>query len=192
MNKCLRVSMLALSIGLATIAGAWAGSAEEHSQHQAMPTGQVAAAKSGHMEKMETRMAKMEVALDRLTRKMGEVKESLARAQQAKGEERTRLLMSHGQGLREVLQGLRELTQKMMNLEKKKEMMGDSMSHGAAQAGKPSGGHDSHGADTTGQGGMGGMDMQEHHAVMEKRLALLFDLMEQMLDHGLVASSPVK
>lgn len=199
MNTGNTFTLAALAALLTLSASAWAAEGTEHTQHHPAPAASAAPPAGGGsmMDKMESRMAKAGVAIDHLSKKMAAVKGTLERARQASGEERGKLLTQHGQGLQEVLTGLRELTLKMMSKEKMAEMMGGMAppSEGNAAAQGPTG-HEGHGGSgggqggatgaggMMGQGGMAGMDMEGHRETMEKRLILLFDLMEQMMAHG--------
>lgn len=205
------LAMATLSTLLAVASHSWAAQEADHSQHHPAPAAsEAASAAPSHADKMETKMAKAELAVDRLTQKMAKVKETLDKARQATGDERNTLLNQHGEGLAEVLQGLREATLKMMSKEKMADMMGGGkapggepsdkqaqggmmgkggmMGGGKAPGGEPSDKQAQGGMMGKGGGMMAGMEMEEHHRLMEKRLILLFDLMEQMLEHGKVAS----
>lgn len=207
-----RIAILALSLLIAAPVLAEEPAPADHAQHHPAAAAEPAAADPSPMEK---RMAKMDLRMERalgevnrLTKRMEEVKATLAQARQAATpEERAKLMTAHGEGLQAVLKGLREVTLGMMSKDKMAGMMGGDKKGGEGQGGmmgdKKGGmmmgqsdkkGGEGPGGMMMGQGDkkggegpggmMGEMDMAGHHELMEKRLILLFDLMEQMMAHG--------
>lgn len=166
--------------------------AEEKSDHQGHHPSQVEAEKAtpapsetttkSHKEQMEGKMAKMSVRMNKMKQelaqaeeKMNALKTMMEKAQQTPNEkERHQLLAEHGTGLREMIAGFRAQAEKMMSMMASKTNPEGMKDHGKMAEGAQ----------------MGGMmedemmsDMATRHELMEKRMLLLFDLLDQMMAH---------
>ncbi|MBF0439370.1 MAG: hypothetical protein HQL93_09640 [Magnetococcales bacterium] len=179
MNIRLSRSVLALSLFLSAAPSAWAAGEVDHSQHQ-----QPAASEASHADKMEGKMAKMSVRMEKMQmeiaqaqKKMSDLHTLLEKIQQTQpGMERTNMLAEHGSGLRGFMTSLRDQIKAMMAQMEQKHKKG--MDHGGGGSAKKD--H---------AGGSEMMeDMEKHHEVMHKRLELLTNLMDQMEGHLNAAS----
>ncbi|MBF0097416.1 MAG: hypothetical protein HQM04_09525 [Magnetococcales bacterium] len=204
MKKSLTIGTVALFLALST-PPLMAGENSEHSGHQPAKTehahgqSQTVPAKDdtgSHGDQMEKKMAKMSIKMEKMKRELADAEERLTamkgvldKAQKSPpGADRNKLLTEHGAGLRTLLAGFRARTEEMMGQmeqmmgkEKKGGMMGD-MGHAGNQKehGSGSGMMDQEMMD----------DMTGHHDVMNKRLALLTELMGQMEAHLAAMSAP--
>ncbi|MBF0126825.1 MAG: hypothetical protein HQM02_06395 [Magnetococcales bacterium] len=145
----------------------------DHSQHQ-----QSAAAEASHADKMEGKMAKMSVRMEKMQQELALARERmnashelLERIQQTPpGVGRNEMLAEHGAGLRAILTTLRNQMETMMTMmEQHHDKNQKGMDHGGGAGGKMD--HEMMG------------DMARHHEAMRLRLELLTHLTGQAESH---------
>ncbi|MEO5378992.1 MAG: hypothetical protein H7832_14600 [Magnetococcus sp. DMHC-6] len=138
---------------------------KDHADHK----GNMMAKMSEHMEKMQKEQEKSETQMMEMQALMEKIR------QMPPGEERNKRIDEHTAKMHDMLSGLRSQAAQVM----KHQMMDADMPMNAENKEMPK-------EDQMKKEMMkGGMmkNMVKHHQVMEKRMVLLFDLLDQMINH---------